>query len=205
MALYGTGSQHPKQKSWQTKKRKAVFIFFKLFPMQLLFLCGSFLQHVGREPEVSQTKLHPTITTRWWKTRQSADSAADLTAFTQKHTAQSDVFHGVTNCVALIAKGWKTQTWLRVSLRTSGSSILRCCKHTCYVRRKGSDYAWVCALKYILRWIFVWSKSSWIYPPARSWKSNSAGKGRHAAKFTQSAKGSWEISGRTGMDRWWEK
>lgn len=32
-------------------------------------------------------------------------------------------------------------------------------------------------------------------------KSDSAGKGRHAAKFTQSAKGSWEISGRTGMDR----
>lgn len=66
--------------SWRTKSKKHVFVCISR--AGLFILSGCFPPHVGRKPEVRRAKLHPTTTTRRWKSRQ-------ISRLTQSHAHHS--------------------------------------------------------------------------------------------------------------------
>lgn len=136
-------------------------IFFSVY--RSLFLCFCFPHHVGREPEVKQGKTRPAVTTLWWKTRHSADSAAFRQTRQCKHERtlhRQTSFRGLKKWCCI--DSWRTQNSMPASfLRTSGSSILRHCKRNCYVRHRGQRVCacvWECSR--VLLWAFVYSTCS---------------------------------------------
>lgn len=90
------GSQHLKQRSWRMTHWKIVF------------LCFFFSHHVGRQPWMNQSELHPTPTTQWRETRHSADSAAFTWQCKHECTLHRQTSLSTRNDVALIPRGCKT-------------------------------------------------------------------------------------------------